>query len=64
MMLNQERWAEALKIEKAHRHNAERWVLERTTWLALLGDMEGVARMRQVASLLERLRAPTRHNKD
>jgi hypothetical protein len=46
MTPNQERWAEALKIEQIHGDTAPAWVAQRIEALALEGDEAGVARLR------------------
>lgn len=49
MTQDQERWAEALAIERQHGENAPRFIAERIGALALAGDMEGVERWKEIA---------------
>jgi hypothetical protein len=51
----QERWAEALAVERAHGEHAQRHVAERVCALALAGDDLGVRRWREIAVRLDRL---------
>jgi protein-disulfide isomerase-like protein with CxxC motif len=53
----QERWAEALAIERLHGEGAPRWIAERIGTLALAGDDAGVERFREIAARLDQLRA-------
>lgn len=55
MTPDQERWAEALAIERARGQNAPRWVAERIGALALAGDHAGVERFIEIARRLELL---------
>lgn len=55
MTPDQERWAEALAIEKLHGEWAPVWVAERIGALALTGDLAGVERFRQIAARLDQL---------
>lgn len=57
MTPDQERWAEALAIERLHGADAPRWIAERVGALALAGDMAGVQRFRQIAERYEQLMA-------
>jgi hypothetical protein len=52
----QERWAEALAVERQHGEDAPRFVAERIGELALAGDMKGVLRWREIASRLDEIR--------
>lgn len=49
------RWAKALAIERLHGKYGPRWIAERIGALAVLGDMAGVERFRQIARRYERL---------
>lgn len=55
LTLEQERWAEALAIERAHGTAAPLFIAERICALALVGDEAGVARFRQIAARLDQL---------
>ena len=52
MTPDQERWAEALAIERLHGDKASVWVAERIGALALAGDTAGVARFKEIAARL------------
>ena len=56
MTPDQERWAEALAIERLHGDRAPVWIAERIGALALAGDAAGVERFRQIAEQLGELR--------
>lgn len=56
MTPDRERFAEALAIERLHGPDAPRWIAERIGALALAGDDAGVARFREIAIRLDRLR--------
>lgn len=56
MTPDQERWAEAIAIERLHGERAPVWIAERIGTLALAGDSEGVARFKQIAARLEAMR--------
>lgn len=56
MTPDQERWAEALAIERLHGDRAPVWIAERIGALALAGDAAGVERFRQIAKRLDELR--------
>lgn len=56
MTPDQERWAEALQIEKWKGADAPRYVAERIGALALAGDEAGVKRFREIAARLDQLR--------
>lgn len=60
MTPDQERWAEALAIERLHRERAALWIAERIGALALAGDADGVARFKQIAVKLEALQRAVR----
>ena len=51
----QERWAEALHVERVHGAGASRFVAERIGALALNDDSAGVERWRQIARHLQTL---------
>ena len=55
---DQERWAEALKVEEIHGDSALIYVADRIGALALEGDLEGVERWQQIAARLDRLYRP------
>jgi hypothetical protein len=57
MTPDQERWAEALAIERQHGAMAPMWIAERIGALALAGDSAGVARFREIAAKYEQLLA-------
>ena len=57
MTPDQERWAEALAIEKMHGDQAPMWIAERLGGLALAGEYAGVERMMEIAAKLDELRA-------
>lgn len=52
----QERWAEALMVEREHGDDAPRVIAERIGTLATEGDFDGVARWRAIAERLSQLR--------
>lgn len=56
MTPDQERWAEALAVERQHGEDAPRFIAERIGALALAGDMDGVLRWREIASRLDEIR--------
>ena len=56
---DQERWAEALMIERLHGDGALDWVERRIDALAAAGDAEGVQRFQDIAAGLEELRRGT-----
>ena len=58
MTPDQERWAEALAIERQHGDRAPVFIAERIGALALVGDEAGVERFRQIAARLDELRNP------
>ena len=55
MTPDQERWAEAVAIERQHGAMAPMWIAERIGALALAGDFAGVARFREIAAKYEQL---------
>ena len=61
MNSDQERWAEALMIERQHGADSPRWVAERIGALALEGDMAAVERFRQIATCIEQLMTGSQH---
>lgn len=52
---DQERWAEALAIERIYREGARFHIAERIGALALSGDAAGIGRWKAVARRLEEL---------
>lgn len=56
MTPDQERWAEALAVERIHGGAAEMHVVGRILELTLAGDEAGCARWRAIGERLERLR--------
>lgn len=52
MTPEEERWAEALAIERLYGENAPVWVAERIGALALPGDAAGVTRFKEIAARL------------
>jgi len=58
---DQERWAEALAIERNHGDGAPLWVATRIGELAQNGDMAGVERFKAIAVKLDALRRGERH---
>jgi len=57
---DQERWAEALAVERQHGEDAPQFVAERIGVLALEGDMDGVLRWREIATRLDEIRRSMR----
>lgn len=55
MTEDEERWAETLAIEKLHGDRAAVWIAERIGALALVGDVAGVERFKQIAARMEQL---------
>lgn len=58
MTPHQERWAEALAIMRQRGEGAPLWVAEQIGALALVGDVAGVQRFREIAAQMERLLQP------
>lgn len=58
MTPDQERWAEALAVQRIHGTGARAHVAERLHALALAGDTAGVERWREIAVRLDRLTRP------
>jgi hypothetical protein len=56
MTQNEQRWAEALAIERMHGEGAHEWVIDRITELAAEGDRDGVARFLEIIDRLDQLR--------
>jgi len=54
---DEERWAEALAIERVHGQRAPLFVAERIGAAALVEDQAGITRWREVAAKLEALRS-------
>ena len=46
---DEQRWAEAMEIERLHGDDGPRWIAERIGALALAGDEDGVERFRRIA---------------
>ena len=59
MTPEQERWAEALAIERQHGEDAPRFIAERIGALALAGDQEGIERWKAIATKLDEIRRST-----
>ncbi|MBB5698514.1 DUF6961 family protein [Sphingomonas yantingensis] len=55
MTPDEERWAEALMVERQHGDRAGEHIAERITALALAGDDAGVARWLEIAARLDAL---------
>ena len=55
MTPDQERWAEALAIERQHGAMAPVWIAERIGALTIAGDHAGVIRFREIAAKYEQL---------
>ncbi|NJR80040.1 DUF6961 family protein [Sphingomonas corticis] len=55
MNQDEERWAEALHLERAHGDRALEWVAVRAAELERKGDAAGVERMREIWSRLKQL---------
>jgi HPt (histidine-containing phosphotransfer) domain-containing protein len=55
---DQERWAEALAIERQYGAGAPAFIAERIAALARSSDTAGVERFRQIAARLDQLREP------
>jgi hypothetical protein len=53
--LDEERWAEALTIERTHGESAHDWVIDRITQLGADGDVAGVARFMEIIDRLDKL---------
>lgn len=58
MTTDEERWAEALMVERLHGERAQIHIAERVGTLALVGDEAGVERWREIAKRLDRLVQP------
>lgn len=59
MSSDEERWAEALAIDRQHGAMASAIIEERIRTLALAGDEAGVSRWREIASRYDRLQGGT-----
>ena len=59
MNIEQERWAEALAVERAHGEEAPAFIAERIGVLALDGDEKGIERWLGIAALVDALRQST-----
>lgn len=55
MTADEERWAEALVVERLYGEKAPLHVAERIGALAMAGDISGVVRWREIAARLEKL---------
>ena len=55
MTPDEERWAEALAIERQHGMMAPMYIAERISALALAGDFAGVRRFREIADRYDQL---------
>jgi hypothetical protein len=55
MTPDQERWAEALAIQRLHGDRAVEFIVKRVATLAAEGDMAGVARWREIVGRLDQL---------
>lgn len=55
MTPEQERWAEALAIERMHGSDAAVWVADRIKAMTGAGELAGVARFQQIAMRLHQL---------
>lgn len=53
----QERWAEALAVERAHGEGTPAFIADRVRALALQGDGNGVQRWRDIAAKFDELQA-------
>jgi hypothetical protein len=56
----QERWAEALAIDRMHADQAEAFIAERVGALAISGDSHGIARWKAISRRLDQLRGRDR----
>ncbi|OWK27979.1 DUF6961 family protein [Sphingomonas mucosissima] len=56
MTPEQERWAEALAIERMYGTEAAAWVANRIRALSVAGERAGVVRFQQIAMRLHQLR--------
>lgn len=54
MNADQERWAEALLLERNH-DDAPRFIAEQIGRLARAGDVEGISRLKEIAARLDAL---------
>lgn len=57
MTPDEERWAEALAVQRRHGEGAPVFVAERIGALALEGDMPGIRRWKEIAARLDALDA-------
>ena len=55
MMPEQERWAEAVAVQRMYSKNAAEHVAERIGALAVLGDQDGIDRWMEIARRLDQL---------
>lgn len=56
MDADQERWAEALLLERDHGDDAPRYIAEQIGRLARAGDVAGITRLKEIAVRLDALR--------
>lgn len=57
MTPDEERWAEALAVQRQHGKGAPVFVAERIATLALEGDLPGIRRWKEIAARLDALAA-------
>jgi hypothetical protein len=57
MTPDEERWAEALIIERMHGEDADDYIAERIAFLSGTGDEAGAQRFQEIAAKLAQLRA-------
>jgi len=56
---DEERWAEALALDKQYGSDAPKFVAERIGALALNGDIDGITRWKEIAARLDGLNRST-----
>lgn len=57
MTPDEERWAEALAVQRRHGEGAPVFIAERIGTLALEGDLSGIRRWKEIAARLDALAA-------
>ena len=57
MTPDEERWAEALAVQRRHGEDAPVFIAERIGTLALEGDLSGIRRWKEIAARLDALAA-------
>ena len=57
MTPDEERWAEALAVQRRHGEGAQVFIAERIGTLALEGDLSGIRRWKEIAARLDALAA-------